>query len=191
VSLVGCRLSHPELVLLSHLRIPPSLWLAPLHITIWQGNFSPDRGGSTSALELYTRLLHRRLAPRRLWLPPIPLCQATGEPARAAPAVAAARVAGEAAGAAPTLAAPNHVVPGCRRDAWEGELLASQRTPRCRGCRQSRHAGSRRVGLSARCAGRGIPCQFFKVKLSVTCVIWTNSSHEFFLPQTHLLPQLR
>jgi hypothetical protein len=31
----------------------------------------------------------------------------------------------------------------------------------------------------------------FKVKLSVTCVIWTNSSHEFFLPQIHLLPQPR
>jgi Leucine-rich repeat (LRR) protein len=30
-----------------------------------------------------------------------------------------------------------------------------------------------------------------KVKLSVTCVIWSNSSHEFFIPQSHLLLQLR
>jgi hypothetical protein len=30
-----------------------------------------------------------------------------------------------------------------------------------------------------------------QVKLSVTCVIWSNSSHEFFLPQSHLLLQLR
>jgi hypothetical protein len=70
VSLVGCRLSHLELVLLSHLRILPSLRLAPLHTAIWRGDFSPDRGGSTSVSELCTGLLRHRLAPRRPWLPP-------------------------------------------------------------------------------------------------------------------------
>jgi hypothetical protein len=32
---------------------------------------------------------------------------------------------------------------------------------------------------------------FFEVKISVTCVIRSNSSHEFFLPQFHLLLQLQ
>jgi hypothetical protein len=94
-SLVGCCLSHPELVLLSHLHILSSLWLAPLHTAIWRGNFSPDRGGSTSTPELCTGLLRRRLTPRRLWPPPILPCRVAGGPARAAPAVVAARAAGE------------------------------------------------------------------------------------------------